>query len=408
MKYLFIHQNFPGQFRHIAKALAEDASNQVVAIGDLVNIRQRPDFHHKVQLLGYQHSHQINKNTHHYIRDYEGHIRRGQSVARVALALKEKGFTPDVVIAHPGWGEAMFMKDIFPDAKHINYFEYYYQGEGGDVGFDPEFPSNIDDQLKARVKNSTQLLSLVSSTHGLSPTNWQKSRFPEEFHSKIRVIHEGINTQIIKPDADAWIQLTNHRFSFGDEVVTYVARNLEPYRGFHSFMRSLPILQTLRPHAHVIIVGGDDVSYGRRPKEPATSYRSLYVNELGNKVDWSRVHFLGKLSHNDYLKVLQISAAHVYLTYPFVLSWSMMEAMAAGCALIASDTQPVQELISDGENGLLVNFFDSHQIAEKIASILSDPTGFYEMRSKSRRTIVENYDLFSKCLPEMISFITER
>lgn len=404
MNFLFLHQNFPGQFRHVAKKLAEDPNNKVFAIGEIDNIRNKPSLHPNIKIFGYETNSRSSKETHHYIRDFEKHIRRGQSAFRLTMELKNKGFYPDVVVVHPGWGESLFIKDIFPDARHINYFEYYYQGVGGDVGFDPEFPCTLDDQLKARIKNSTQLISLVSSDQGLSPTQWQKERYPTEFHSKIRVIHEGIDTNYVKPDPGAWIKIGEKKYEVGDEIVTYVARNLEPYRGFHCFMRAIPTLQSLRPNAQIVIVGGDDVSYGRRPVNFST-YRQQYSEELNQKIDWSKVHFLGKLPYTDYLTILQISAAHIYLTYPFVLSWSMLEAMSAGCILISSATAPVKEVINDGENGFLIDFFDSHHLAEKIADILNAPEKYSKIRELARKTIIDKYDLFSHCLPKMIDFI---
>ncbi len=405
MLYLFIHQNFPGQFRHIAKALAEDPANEVIGIGETANLKGRPALDPKIRVLGYQPHAQAHTETHHYLRDYEGHIRRGQAVVRLLLKLRdEDGFHPDVVVAHPGWGEGLFLKDVFPKAKIIQYFEYYYQGRGGDVGFDPEFPSTLDDQLRIRIKNSTQLQSLTGCDQGLSPTKWQKSRYPAELHSKIDVIHEGIDTGLVKPDSNAWVEINGQRLQAGDEIVTYVARNLEPYRGFHTFVRSLPILQTLRPNAKVIIVGGDNVSYGKRLPEGHT-YRRRYCSEIQDRVDWRRVFFVGKLPYSDYLKVLQISAAHIYLTYPFVLSWSMLEAMAAGCLLIASDTAPVREVIEDGQNGLLVDFFDSPRLAQQIAEALATPEGFKHLRGNARQTIVDQYDLQTVCLPRTLAYL---
>lgn len=404
MRYLFIHQNFPGQFRHVAKALADDPANQVIGIGEARNLKGRPPLHPNIRVLSYQpHGHNA-KETHHYLRDYEGHIRRGQSVVRLLLKLKEKGWTPDVIVAHPGWGEGLFLKDVFPDARHIQYFEYYYNGSGGDVGFDSEFPSTLDDQLRVRIKNSTQLQSIIACDQGMSPTHWQKSRYPEALQHKIRVIHEGIDTELIKPASGAWVEIAGHRFNAGDEVVTYVARNLEPYRGFHTFMRALPKLQALRPNAYVLIVGGDATSYGKQLSEGQT-YRELYCEEVKKQVDWSRVLFLGKLPYSDYLKVLQVSAAHVYLTYPFVLSWSMLEAMAAGCVLVASNVTPVTEVIEAGKNGVLVDFFDSVALAEKIAEVLAHPEQFKLIRGLARQTIVENYDLKTICLPNALSFL---
>lgn len=402
MRYLFIHQNFPGQFRHVAKALAEGLENEVVALGETSNLKARGVLHPRIRLLGYERGAGGHKQTHHYLQDFEGHVRRGQSIVRVLLKLRDdEGWQPDVIVAHPGWGEGLFLKDVFPQARIIQYFEYYYHGTGGDVGFDPQFPSSLDDRLRVRLKNSTQLHSLIGCDQGISPTRWQQSRYPAELQHKIDVIHEGIDTQVVKPDPDAWVDINGQRFQPGDEIVTYIARNLEPYRGFHTFMRSLPRLQALRPNARIILVGGDGVSYGERLPEGQT-YRKRYCAEVQDKVDWSRVFFVGTLSYADYLKILQISAAHIYLTYPFVLSWSMLEAMAAGCLLIASDTAPVTEVIKDGINGLLVDFFDHERLADRVAEVLADPARYRALRNTARTTIVERYDLKSVCLPQIL------
>ncbi|HJV25771.1 MAG TPA: glycosyltransferase family 4 protein [Aromatoleum sp.] len=406
MNFLFVHQNLPGQFAHVARALADDAAHRVVGIGDANMLRNRPTLHPRIQIVGYESPARGHRETHHYIRDFEGHIRRGQSVMRAAQHLGQQGFRPDVVVAHPGWGEALFLRDAFPEARHINYFEYYYRGRGGDVGFDPEFPTTLDDRLRVRVKNSTQLQSLVSCDHGLAPTRWQKQRFPAEFQPKIEVIHEGVDTTQVRPDATACVCVAGQTLKAGDEIVTYVARNLEPYRGFHTFMRALPALLRRRPNARVLIAGGDEVSYGARL--PNGSFRELYCRELGDTVDWSRVHFLGKLPYAQYLKVLQVSAAHIYLTYPFVLSWSMLEAMAAGCALVASATEPVQEVLRHGDNGLLVDFFDAQALADTVSQVLQDPVTASALRLRARQTIVDHYDLRTRCLPRMLDFLTLR
>jgi len=404
VRYLFIHQNFPGQFRHVVKALADAPENDIICIGESANLKGRPQLHPKIRVLGYEVPKLGGKETHHYLRDFESHLRRGQAVVRLLLKLNEHGWKPDVVVAHPGWGEALFLRDIFPNARHIQYFEYYYRGQGGDVGFDREFPSSLDDQLRVRIKNSTQLHSLVSCDQGISPTNWQKSGFPSELQHKIEVIHEGIDTAVISPNSSTSFSIGEQKFASGEEIVTYVSRNLEPYRGFHSFMRALPAIQTRRPNARVIIVGGDDVSYGKRLPEGAT-YRQRYMNELEKQIDWSKVFFTGKLAYSDYLKVLQVSAAHVYLTYPFVLSWSMLEAMAAGCLLIASATAPVQEVINDGENGLLVDFFDTNNIGDKVVDALATPSAYQLVRKKARQTIIDNYDLETICLPKILTYL---
>jgi glycosyltransferase involved in cell wall biosynthesis len=291
-------------------------------------------------------------------------------------------------------------------ARLILYCEYYYHSTGGDIGFDPEFPATLDDHARVRIKNSTQLLGISTCDAGISPTFWQKSRYPIEYHSKIKVLHEGIDTSLLRPDSTATVTVNGHLFTKGDEVITFVARNLEPCRGFHTFLRALPSLQAKRAQAQVIIIGGDDVSYGRRlPK--GQSYRDKYCLELAEQVDWTRVHFTGKLPYPDYIKVIQISTCHVYLTYPFVLSWSMLEAMSVGCLVVASNTTPVSEVIKHEQNGLLVSFFDTEQLAECIANVLNMPADYEAIRYCARQTIIKRFDLNSICLPAMVDYLTK-
>jgi len=403
MNFLFVHQNFPGQFRHMARALAADPAHQVVGLGDAQAPPQAP-LHPRLRVLGYQPQELDRRTGHHYLQRFQGEVRRGQAVVREVLKLQAQGFRPDVVVAHPGWGEGLFLRDVFPSARHIMYCEYWYQGQGADVGFDPEFPATLDDRLRVRLMNSAQLLNLVAADQGLTPTLWQQQRFPAAFHSKIEVIHEGVDTARVAPDADAVLEIDGHRFRAGEEIVTFVARNLDPYRGFHVFLRALPRLQALRPQARILIVGGDEPGYGRSPPSGKT-YRQHYCEELGDRVDWSRVVFTGKLPYASYLKVLQVSAAHVYLTYPFVLSWSMLEAMAAGCLLVGSDTGPVREFIREGDNGLLVDFFDGAQLATRLAAALEQPAPYRAMRARARETVVRGYDLQTQALPRTLAFL---
>ena len=311
---------------------------------------------------------------------------------------------PDVTFAHPGWGEALFIKDIYPTTRLVNYLEYFYRMDDGDVGFDPEFPVTVDDAPRIRIKNSTQLMSLVGCDASISPTHWQKSRYPQEYQHKIQVIHEGVDTDLLKPDPLASVDINGLRLEAGDEVVTYVARNLEPYRGFHTFMRALPALQAKRPNAHVLIVGAEGVSYGRRLPAGET-YRQKYQSEVQAAVDWSRVHFLGQIQYERYIRVLQVSMAHVYLTYPFVLSWSMLEAMSAGCLIVGSSTPPVQEVITHGHDGLLTDFFDANALANTLADVLDKPKAFEGLRQQARETVMRRYDLKTVCLPAVMQYL---
>lgn len=404
MNYLFVHQNFPGQFLHVARALANDAQHRVVCIGEGRNLKGRPLVHSRIELYAYDVLSRGEGKSHHYVSGFETQIRRGQDVARVALALRQKGFEPDVVVVHPGWGEALFLKDVFLQAKYIHYFEFFYRSIGADVNFDPEFPSTLDDAFKLRIRNSAQLHALTSSDVGVSPTQWQKYQYPTEFASKIKVLHEGVDTQRMRPNGAAIFQKDAQIFRAGEEIITYVARNLEPYRGFHVFMRSLPGLLSARPNAQVLIVGGDEVSYGRRLPS-GQSYRDLYTHELKDRVDWRRVHFLGKVPYDNYLQLLQVSAVHVYLTYPFVLSWSLLEAMSAGCAIVASLTAPVQEVMEDGQHGRLFDFFDTDALIAQVCDMLQYPEASAAMRQKARSKAIADYDLHSVCLPQWLSLL---
>jgi glycosyltransferase involved in cell wall biosynthesis len=401
MNILFIHQNFPGQYRHLAAALAMEPSHQVVAIGEKNSNQAKID---NVRYVWYEKPRGASASTHHYIRGLEAHIRRGQAIIPALEMLKKNRFLPDVICVHPGWGEGLFLKEFYPDVPVIGYFEFYYHGRGVDVGFDPEFPSTINDMARVRVKNATNLLSLEACDYGISPTHWQKSQFPEAFQDKIAVIHEGIDTDTVRGNPEIRINFENKGMTLSreSEVITFVNRNLEPYRGFHVFMRSLPKILASRPNAHVLILGGDEVSYGKRPSEGMT-YRQTYLSEVD--IDLSRVHFLGRIPYEHFLAVLQVSSVHVYLTYPFVLSWSMLEAMSCGCRLVASATPPVMEVIRDGVNGLLVDFFSPEEIAAKVIDVLTNPGRFEDMRQNARRTIVEKYDSKRVCLPAQVEYI---
>ena len=398
MNFLFIHQNFPGQFKLLAPFLGAHKEHTVVGLGDRQFQKNVPN----VITAYYPSPRGAQASTHYYIRGLEANIRRGQSVVRACMELQKKNFYPDVIFVHMGWGEGLYLKDIFPKAKLIGYFEFYYHFQGADVGFDPEFPPTFDDKFRIRTKNLTHLLSLEACDAGISPTYWQKKQFPPEFQYKISVIHEGIDSETVRPAEQATLKINDKILKKGDEILTYVARNLEPCRGVHSFLRSLPKVLKERPNCQVLIVGGDSVSYGK-PPEGASSYKEKYLQEV--QLDMNRVHFLGRISYRDFLTVLQISTAHVYFTYPFVLSWSMLEAMSAGCVVIGSKTPPVEEVISHNQNGLLVDFFDYEQIADTIIEALANPQKYNHLRENARQTIVNNYDFKKNSLPKYVQLI---
>ena len=401
MRILIVHQNFPGQYLQLARYLGAQGKHQVVFI------TQRKDGSLPgVTKVVYKPRRGISAQTHHYLRDAEAAVLNAQEVARAAMDLRNSGFHPDVMLGHNGWGEIWYLKDIFPDTPLVGYFEFFYRMKGADVGFDPNDPVTPDTAPRLRTKNLGNLLALDTCDFGQTPTNWQKSVYPPRYHRNMHVIHEGIDSRLAAPNPDARARITQDgpELCAGDEVVTFVSRSLEPYRGFLTFMRSLPAILAARPNARVLIVGADGVSYGA-PAVGPLNYREQMLQELGDSIDLSRVHFLGKVSYDAFLRMLQISRVHVYLTYPFVLSWSMLEAMSAGCLVVGSRTQPVEEVIQHGANGLLVDFFSPSEVAQRVIEALEDRRAHDSIRQNARQTILDQYDLHSVCLPAHLRFL---
>ncbi len=367
MRLLVIHQNFPGQFGRFVQAWSARPGWDVRALGR----DSAPGLPGFERLARYKLTRGVRADQHPYLRQLEASTLHGQAAARAMLALREGGFVPDTILAHPGWGETLFAKDVFPTARLVHFCEWYYGAQGADLGFDPEFPLAFDDQARIRVWNAQHALDLVQCDAAVSPTQWQRSRYPQALREKIVVQHEGIDLDGLGPDPKARVVTPSGVvLQAGDPVVTYVARNLEPYRGFHVFMRALQRIQRAHPGCHALIVGGNDVSYGKRPKGGG-SWRERMLAEVS--IDPARTHFVGRLPRAQYLRVLRVSAAHVYWTYPFVLSWSMLEALACGAPVIASDTAPVREVIEHGANGRLVDFFDVQRLADEVLQALEQP-----------------------------------
>ena len=395
MNILFLHRNFPAQFRHVVTELAKDHSNRIVF---LTNAKETPDIK-RVNKFIYKTKREVPKDCHNYLRFYEGTIIHGQACAEAAISLKKQGFYPDIIYGH-SWGPTMFIKDIFPDTLLICYFEWFYNSEGGDVGFSRKI--NENDRARTRCLNSHLLVDLYTSDKGISPTRWQKNQFPKEFHDKINVLHDGIDINFFSPNPDAKLKIPNTDIELNteDEVITYATRGMEQYRGFPQFMETAEKLLKKRPKAHVVIGGEDRVCYG--PKLTNGSFKQLMLEKLD--LDMKRVHFTGHLPYHEYLKLLQISSAHVYLTYPFVLSWSMLEAMSVGSCVIASDTPPVLEVMQDDYNGLLVDFFDVDGIVEKVIYALDHNEKMQQIRQNARMTIAKDYALHN-LLPKHIQMI---
>ena len=402
MKILFVHQNFPGQFPHLAPELAR-RGHDCLALTDLANNRTSP-----IPVLKYKHEPaKVDPAATRLGRNYTMMSDRGVTVARAALQLRtNKGYVPDLIIGHSGWGETLFLKEVWPEAKLIVYAEFYYRGRGADVGFDPEFGAASFDQVMIAQGRAGHLgQALVHADAGVSPTEWQASTYPISIRGMLQVIHDGVDTDVMVPNKAATFTLPDGQtLRAGDEVLTFVNRNLEPYRGYHIFMRALPAILAARPNARVVIVGGDEVSYGAAPKD-AKGWKERFLSEVRDRMDMTRVHFMGKIPYPDFVSLMQVSRAHAYLTYPFVLSWSMIEAMAAGCHVVASNTPPVAEAITDSVNGTLVDFFDVAAWSAALTAALAEPERFAALRVAARDTALQRYDLRRVCLPRMVAFV---
>lgn len=407
LKYLFIHQNFPAQYKHIVQHLAAQKGNQVRFI-----TQPNENAMSGVTKITYPKDERGPINCHAYSVELDRAIFTGATVAEVCRKLHDEGFRPDLIVGHSGWGETLFVKDVFPDVPLLANFEFYYHAQGVDVGFDPEFTSIFNEPSRLRTRNATNLLAFESSDWGHSATEWQRSLYPPEMRPRISVLHEGVDTDVVRPQPGASFTLPGPGPGSGkvltrrDEVITYVARNLEPYRGFHVFMRALPQLLRRHKNAQVVILGGDDVSYGA-PPPPRSTFREMMLQEVGDQLDLSRVHFLGMLDYGAYLNLLQVSSAHVYLTYPFVLSWSFIEALACGCLIVGSDTPPVLEVLRDGVNGLTVNFFAVKKLAERIEYALEHPKQMQALRNAARATAVRQFDLKRVLLPRWLKLFDD-
>jgi glycosyltransferase involved in cell wall biosynthesis len=405
MNILFVHQNFPAQFKFLAPALVR-RGHKVMAM--TMQKTKTPEWE-GVKILSYAATRGTAPNVHPWVSDFETKAIRAEACFRAALKLKDQGFKPDVIVAHHGWGESLFLKEVWPEAKLGIYCEFFYHTQGADVGFDPEFPAKDDGEAcRLKLKNINNLLHFDIADAGISPTQWQASTFPQPFRDKITVIHDGIDTLSLIPNPNVTLNLQSGLgLSKADEVITFVNRNLEPYRGYHIFMRSLPEILQRRPKAHVLIVGGDDVSYGAKP-ENGTSWKELFASEVKPQIsdnDWKRIHFLGKIPYTHFIALLQLSTVHVYLTYPFVLSWSLLEAMSTGCAIVASDTQPLHEAIRHNETGRLVNFFDAQSLSNEVCELLDNPTDRQRLGSNARAFAQEHYDLQTACLPRQLEWV---
>ncbi|ATE64034.1 glycosyltransferase [Rhizorhabdus dicambivorans] len=387
-RVLIVHQNFPGQFGQIAQALLA-RGDQVAAIGG-PTARQMEG----VMVAQWSAEKGTTPGIYYQAVRAEADLIRATGAARAALTLQKHGFAPDVIVAHPAWGETLHLRTIFPDVPQLLFGELYYKARGLDSDFDPEFDQpSLGSDLRINAKNATVMLAYANADRIVCPTRFQAGLLPPLLQPLIETIHEGVDTDRAKRRPGAVLELPNGaRLDGSTPVITFINRRFERLRGFHVFMRALPEFLAACPEAQVVLIGEEKgVSYGG-PLPDGQEWKDRMLAEVGDRLDLSRVHFLGRVEHSRMVDALSISWGHVYYTYPFVLSWSLLEAMACECLIIGSDTAPVRELVQHGANGVLCDFFDIPALTAAMVRAVREPQAFAAMRKAARETVVPRYD----------------
>lgn len=403
MKLLFVHQNMPGQYRELIQWLAAQGGHEIVFLTQRKDAPTLPGVTTRI----YRPHHVPAKDAYGLSKVWEEATGAGFGAAMAARELeRQDGFRPDIVIGHTGWGELTFFKEIWPDVPILGFFEYFYRTHGGPVGFDPEEPVSEHMPFLLHARNAVPFANIQTVDLGHVPTQWQKSMFPESFHDKFFVCHDGIRTDLLGPDPDVSLRLgrLGRDLTRRDEVFTYMARNMERTRGFHVFMRALPKILRERPNARVLVIGGNEASYGKASGHPG-GLRGEMEEEVGHLLDWDRVHFLGRVPFSKYCQIIQLSRCHIYLTMPFVLSWSLLESMAMQAPIVASDVAPVREAMTHGETGMLVDFFNPEAVADQVIDVLANPGKYAHLGPAARAHVVDTYDFLTRCLPQQIARI---
>lgn len=402
MNILFLHNKFPAQFMHVANALASQAENTVVFLSQFSR--------HDLPIPRVRHI-QVPKTKPHAQKNKTENVvvdllHTGELYANAMLKLKKEGFRPDIIYDHPGWGCSAYVPDIFPSVPRLCFFEWFYTKNADFAFFTRGRNRPPTDFAENRQRNFYQLDALRECQVGIVPTWWQALQYPQEFAYKFRVLHDGIDTQFFSPASEKNRVFGEHDLSHVHEIVTYATRGLEPYRGFPQFYRSLPTMLKARPQCHVAIMGNDSVSYGGQRRDGKTWGKALREEVLLSPAESARVHFLPYGSYEDYRRLLRISTVHIYLTIPFVLSWSLLEAMSCGCCILASDTEPVREVIRDGQNGTLTSFWEHDALAARTIHLLENAASktTQSLRAAARATIVERYNLAS-LLPQHLTLL---
>ena len=392
MHVLFVHKNFPAQFGHIARHLVQHHGYQCSFVCELP-----PGTFDGIERLQYKIDGGATKDTHYCSRTFENATWHAHSIYETMKARPD--IVPDLIVGHSGFGSTLFLADLY-ECPIVNYFEYYYHSKDSDLDFRTEFPSKELDRLRSRTRNAMILLDLQTCRAAYAPTCWQASLLPEQYQPKLEAIFDGIDTSIWHRRADLPRRIGDREIPADTRIVTYVSRGFESMRGFDIFMKVAKRICDARDDVIFVCVGTDRVCYGgdlNRIEEQSFREHVLAQDDY----DQSRFLFTGRVPPLELVEILSLSDLHIYLTVPFVLSWSMMNALACGCTVLASDTAPVQEMIRHGENGLLAGFFDVDRFSELALEVLADPEAFRHLGRAGAEMIERDYSL-DVSLPRML------
>jgi len=367
VRLLLIHQNFPGQFRQLAPHL-EGLGHELVAIGS----HQRPvalqgrllRYEEPAKLEGVPLGSQV----------WHDGLERAARVARLVEGLAREGWRPQLILGHSGWGETLGLSQVWPRVPQILWPELWVRPEHGGYGVDPLKPApGLDSRLEQLGRNALTRTALADASCWVLPTQHQAQSLPVAFRDhRLHVIHEGIDTHLAKPNPAVRFDVRNVTIDRSVPTITFVNRNLERLRGFDLFMRALPLIQRQHPQVRVLIVGDNEPGYGGGDGH-AQPLRDRMLQELQGQLDLERIHFLGRVPHPVLMALLQASWVHVYLSYPFILGWSLLEAMACGCCIVGSEGMPVAEAITHNVEGCLVPLDQPGVLAEQVLQLLHNP-----------------------------------
>jgi glycosyltransferase involved in cell wall biosynthesis len=398
MHILFVHPNFPAQFGHVASHLARHHGHRCTFVSE-----RPPGNSDGVERIQYRNLGGATNSTHYCSRTFENAVWHTHGVFQALKARPD--IRPDLIVGHSGFGSTLFLRELYPGRPIVNYFEYFYRTVGSDMDFRPDFPTQELDRLRARARNAMILLDLDNCDFGYCPTQWQRARFPVEYQSKLRVIFDGIDTEVWKPQPGLPRRVGNYTIPDGVKVVTYATRGMEAMRGFDVFMKSANLLCKRRPDVLFLIAGRDRVAYGNDTRVTGGKTFKAWVLSQGD-YDLRRFVFLDLLSPLELAKLFCLTDLHVYLTVPFVVSWSLLNALACGTTVLASDTDPVREVITDGHNGLLTDFFDHEAMADRVEQVLDRPDDYRHLGAAAVERIRQQYSL-DVCLPQMLRLYEE-